>query len=113
MMIDFALDAERRRNLTPEDAIYEACIMRFRPIMMTTLAAILGALPMAIGLGTGAELRQPLGIAIVGGLILSQLLTLYTTPIVYLSLDRMRLRWHAARVRGRRGPPSPATSTQP
>jgi multidrug efflux pump len=98
MMIDFALDAERQRGLTPREAIYEACLLRFRPIMMTTLAALLGAVPLMIGLGEGSELRQPLGIAIVGGLILSQILTLYTTPVVYLYLDRLRL-W-AKRRRG-------------
>ena len=98
MMIDFALDAERTRGLTSQQAIYEACLLRFRPIMMTTSAALFGALPLAIGLGDGSELRRPLGIAIVGGLILSQLLTLYTTPVVYLYLDRFGL-W----LRGRRG----------
>jgi multidrug efflux pump len=98
MMIDFALDAERTRGLAPEQAIYEACLLRFRPIMMTTSAALFGALPLAIGMGDGSELRRPLGIAIVGGLMLSQLLTLYTTPVVYIYLDRFSL-W----LRGRRG----------
>ncbi|HEX7011338.1 MAG TPA: efflux RND transporter permease subunit [Steroidobacteraceae bacterium] len=89
LMIDFALQAQRERGLTPETAIHEACLTRFRPILMTTLAALFGAVPLTLGLGTGAELRQPLGLAIVGGLILSQALTLFTTPVVYLTLDRL------------------------
>ncbi|KQP42443.1 nodulation protein [Methylobacterium sp. Leaf104] len=92
MMIDFALDAERTRGASPQDAIFEACLLRFRPIMMTTLAAMLGALPLILAGGEGSELRRPLGIAIVGGLIVSQILTLYTTPVVYLYLDRLRRR---------------------
>lgn len=95
MMIDFALDAERSRGLSPRDAIFEACVLRFRPILMTTMAALLGALPLALGHGYGAELRTPLGISIVGGLIVSQLLTLYTTPVVYLYLDRFSWWWKA------------------
>jgi multidrug efflux pump len=92
MMIDFALEAERNEGKRPADAIFEACMLRFRPILMTTMAALLGALPLALGTGTGYELRRPLGITIVGGLILSQMLTLYTTPVVYLTFDRLRLR---------------------
>ena len=108
LMIDFAIAAERNEKKEPEAAIFQACVLRFRPITMTTMAAMLGGLPLAIGLGTGAELRRPLGIAIVGGLIFSQMLTLYTTPVVYLYLDRLRLRW--ARLRGRVRAPLPAGS---
>jgi multidrug efflux pump len=97
LMIDFALAAERVDKKSPEDAIYQACLLRFRPILMTTMAAIFGALPLALGTGTGSELRRPLGITIIGGLIVSQMLTLYTTPVVYLSLDRLRIRWARSR----------------
>jgi multidrug efflux pump len=96
LMIDFALQLERGEHLTPEEAIFKAAVLRFRPILMTTFAAILGALPLAIGLGQGASLRQPLGITIIGGLVVSQVLTLYTTPVVYLFLDRL-----GNRLRGR------------
>ena len=112
MMIDFALDAERRRGLSPLDAIHEACLLRFRPIMMTTMAALLGALPLAIGLGDGGELRQPLGIAIVGGLILSQILTLYSTPVIYLYMDRLRS-WGQRLRDGGTAPLAPDATLQP
>ena len=90
MMIDFALQAERDQGMPPVEAIYQACLLRFRPIMMTTMAALFGGLPLALGLGVGSELRQPLGITIVGGLIVSQALTLFTTPVVYLFFDRLQ-----------------------
>ena len=90
MMIDFALDVQRNDGLSPKNAIYQACLLRFRPIMMTTLAALLGGLPLALGTGTGSELRRPLGITIVGGLMVSQILTLYTTPVIYLYMDRLQ-----------------------
>jgi multidrug efflux pump len=92
MMIDFALAAEREQGMRPEDAIYQACLLRFRPIMMTTMAALLGAVPLALGSGSGSELRRPLGITIIGGLLISQLLTLYTTPVIYIWFDRLASR---------------------
>ncbi|WP_084182925.1 efflux RND transporter permease subunit [Nevskia soli] len=104
MMIDFALDAERTRGISPRDAIYEACLVRFRPIMMTTMAALFGAVPLAAGMGTGSELRQPLGIAVIGGLLLSQMLTLFTTPVVYLALERLAVRKHKRKIIPPAGP---------
>ena len=95
MMIDFALDAERREGKPPREAIYQACLLRFRPIMMTTMAALLGGVPLALGTGTGSELRKPLGITIIGGLIFSQALTLYTTPVIYLWFERLAQRFSA------------------
>ncbi len=112
MMIDFALDAERTRGLSSTDAIYEACLLRFRPIMMTTMAALLGALPLAIGMGDGGELRQPLGIAIVGGLVLSQALTLYSTPVIYLYMERLRS-WSQRLRDGGKAPLAPDSNLQP
>jgi multidrug efflux pump len=97
MMIDFALDAERHEHKKPVDAIYQACLLRFRPIMMTTFAALLSGLPLALGNGVGAELRRPLGITIVGGLLVSQVLTLYTTPVIYLFFDRLAARFSRSR----------------
>jgi multidrug efflux pump len=106
MMIDFALEAERRKGMSPRDAIVQAALLRFRPIMMTTLAALFGALPLALEGGTGSELRNPLGITIVGGLLLSQLLTLYTTPVIYLAMERVRLRLTG-------GAPGPSVRNRP
>ena len=97
MMIDFALEEEREKGIGPKEAIYNACLLRFRPIMMTTMAALLGGLPLALGRGVGAELRRPLGIAIVGGLMFSQLLTLFTTPVVYIAMERVSRAWRRLR----------------
>jgi multidrug efflux pump subunit AcrB len=108
MMIDFALEAERKENMSSEEAIYTACVLRFRPIMMTTLAALFGGLPLALGTGAGSELRRPMGIAIVGGLLVSQALTLFTTPVIYLYLDHLRLWILEKRGKGHQHAPEPA-----
>jgi len=112
MMIDFSLETERTAVKNSTESIYEACILRFRPIMMTTMAAMLGGLPLALGAGTGSELRRPLGITIVGGLIVSQALTLFTTPVVYIYMDRLRLWASRKRVArpGEAGPITPSPS---
>ena len=106
MMVDFALEAERQEGKAPLDAIYQACLLRFRPILMTTMAALLGGVPLALGSGTGSELRHPLGITMVGGLIFSQLLTLYTTPVIYLAFAGLATRW--SRRKGNRSAPYPS-----
>jgi HAE1 family hydrophobic/amphiphilic exporter-1 len=112
MMIDFALERQRNENMKPEEAIYQACMIRFRPIMMTTMAALMGTLPIAIGFGAGGEVRRPLGMAVVGGLMLSQILTLFITPVIYIYLDRVESRWREwrARVRARKSAAQPAVA---
>jgi multidrug efflux pump len=109
MMIDFALDAQRNEGKPPEEAIFQACLLRLRPILMTTMAALLAGVPLALGTGTGSELRRPLGISMIGGLIFSQVLTLYTTPVIYLAFDRLGQRLAGKVARDDRGPhPQPA-----
>jgi multidrug efflux pump subunit AcrB len=113
LMVDFALEAERAQGMRPREAIYQACLLRFRPILMTTTAALFGALPLIISAGMGSELRRPLGITIVGGLIFSQVLTLYTTPVIYLALDELRQRWALRRSRARNLAPPGWQAPQP
>jgi multidrug efflux pump len=108
MMIDFALEAERKDGKGPVEAIYQACLLRFRPILMTTMAAMLGGLPLALGRGIGSELRKPLGITIVGGLLVSQVLTLYTTPVIYIFFDKLARRFRGTQASERGLSPSPA-----
>jgi multidrug efflux pump len=110
MMVDFALEAERQRGLESAEAIYEASLLRFRPIMMTTMAALLGGIPLAFGSGIGSELRRPLGIAMVGGLLLSQVLTLYTTPVIYIFFDKLSQRFSRNRRTAGAGGPHPQTA---
>jgi HAE1 family hydrophobic/amphiphilic exporter-1 len=106
MMIDFAIEAQRGQNLPPAEAIFQGCLIRFRPIMMTTMAALMGTLPIALGLGAGAEARRPLGLAVVGGLLVSQLLTLYFTPVYYIYLDRFQT-WMAGKFKRSQAQPAP------
>jgi len=106
-MIDFAIEAQRKENKAPDEAIFQACMIRFRPIMMTTMAALMGSLPIALALGAGGQARRPLGLAVVGGLIVSQMLTLFHTPVIYTYFERFR-NWTAARRAGRVPPPVPA-----